>query len=448
MLIHQQPVAGSLRIAFFSLILLFSDPFSLSFSAQNEAPGNPPAAAQTSPSSTTAVFEGQLKNNTVYDTLLSIKIPATEIIALSNSFKMVFDFRFSRPKDMYQVYVDSDRRIQKFVYKTGLLDEYEATKKNEGGYRVLKREIQLYRQVAAKLFTIDTSLCQAVGERGESQKIAGLIAEIFAWDIDFYLYPRKGDRIAVVFERCYKDGMFVKYGNILAAKYVGAQDTFTAYYFDDGQQGGHYDESGQPLKKMFLRTPVKFGKMTSSFAIRRFHPVSKRYKAHTGIDYGAPMGTPIFATANGKVIFSGRKGGYGKLIIVKHPNGYQTYYGHCSRLLKKRGSLVEQGQVIAHVGKTGVATGPHVHYEVRVNGKPINPNAVKKSRGEPLHPASLAEFKQTVSRRNHFLNNLLEDATELVMSRNEKKKTRPGVGSVFDDRGHALSRHTLYQAAE
>ena len=178
---------------------------------------------------------------------------------------------------------------------------------------------------------------------------------------------------------------------------------------------GYYDESGQPLKKMFLRTPLKFGKITSSYSIRRFHPVSKRYKPHTGIDYGAPTGTPIMATANGRVTFSGRKSGYGKLVIVKHPNGYQTYYGHCSRLLMKPGQLVEQGQVIARVGQTGVATGPHVHYEVRVNGKPIDPNTVKKSRGKPLKTELLASFTDTVNERLLVVEDLLKEKTSLVM---------------------------------
>jgi murein DD-endopeptidase MepM/ murein hydrolase activator NlpD len=346
---------------------------------------------------------------------MAFDIPPAEVVSLSKSFKPVFDFRCSRPKDYYRVSVDDQNLIQKFVYKTSPLDEYEAVKDDNGGYTVHKREIILDRQVVAKVFTIDSSLCQAVADSGEKQQVAGLITEIFAWDIDFYLYPRKGDRIAVVYERCYKDGTFVKYGDILAARYVGKQKTFSAFLFNDGQFDGYYDEFGQPLKKMFLRTPVKFGKMTSRYSIRRFHPVSKRYRAHTGIDYGAPTGTPIMATANGRVTFAGRKSGYGKLMSVKHPNGYQTYYGHCSRLLKKRGQLVEQGQVIARVGQTGVATGPHVHYEVRVNGKSINPNKVKKSQGKPLKPELLAKFKQTVDERLMLVDNLLEDKTSLVM---------------------------------
>jgi murein DD-endopeptidase MepM/ murein hydrolase activator NlpD len=369
-------------------------------------------ATQAAPVS---VVEGRIHNGTLYDALMACNIPPAEILSLSKSFKPVFDFRSSRPKDYYAVSVDGQNLIQKFVYKTSPLDEYEAVKEDNGDYTVHKRKIVLDRQIVSKLFTIESSLYQAVAESGETQQVAGLIAEIFAWDIDFYLYPRKGDQIAVVYERCYKDGVFVKYGDILAARYVGQQKTFSAFLFNDGQFDGYYDENGQPLKKMFLRTPLKFGRMTSSYSIRRFHPVSKRYKAHTGIDYGAPTGTPIMATANGRITFAGRKGGYGKLIIIKHANGYQTYYGHCSRLLKKRGQLVEQGQVIARVGSTGVSTGPHVHYEVRVKGRPLNPNKVKKSRGKPLKSELLASFTEMVNERLLLVDRLLKEETSLVM---------------------------------
>lgn len=361
------------------------------------------------------IVEGQLRNRTLYEALAASDVPPTEILSLSKSFKPVFDFRCARPKHYYQASIDEKHLIQRFVYKTSPLDEYEAIKNNNGGYTVHKRHITLEREVVSKVFTIESSLYQAVAQSGENQTIAVLTADIFAWDIDFYLYPRKGDQIAVVYERCYKNGQFVKYGRILAARYVGRQKTFSAYLFNDGQFDGYYDEDGQPLKKMFLRTPVKFGKMTSSFSIRRFHPVSKRYKAHTGIDYGAPTGTAIFSTANGRVTFAGWKSGYGKLVIVKHPNGYQTYYGHCSRLLKKSGQLVEQGQVIALVGQTGVATGPHVHYEVRVNGKPINPNTVKKSRSKSLHSSLLTKFRQEIQERVLLVDRLLKEKTQLVM---------------------------------
>ncbi len=361
------------------------------------------------------VIEGRLCQRTLYDTLAAYNIPAAEILALSSSFKEIFDFRFSRPKDEYGVCVDDRHTIQKFVYKTSPTDEYEAVRDENGAYRVHKRKIELDKEMVSQVFTIETSLSQAISENDGDSALTCKIADIFAWDIDFYLYPRKGDKIAVVYERCYKNGDFIKDGTILAARYEGAHKAYSAYWYDDGHVKGYYDEEGQPLKKMFLRIPVKFGKMTSHFSIRRFHPISKRYKAHTGIDYGAPTGTAIFATASGQVTFSGWKGGYGKLIIVRHPNGYETYYGHCSRLLKKRGNRVDQGDIIARVGQTGMATGPHVHYEVRVNDKPINPNSVVKTPGKPLNDEMLARFKEVIAERQLQVDNLLKKETDPVM---------------------------------
>ena len=366
------------------------------------------------------VVEGVLSKRTLYEALTACDIPPSEVISLSRSFKPLFDFRCSRPDDFYQACIDGNNQLCKFVYKTSPLDEYEAVRTESGDYDVHKREIALERETVSHVFTIESSLYQAVADHGENHQIAGMIADIFAWDIDFYLYPRKGDRIAVIFERCSKDGQFIKYGKILAARYEGRRDSFSAFFFNDGQFDGYYDENGQPLKKMFLRTPVKFGKMTSNYSIRRFHPISKRYKAHTGIDYGAPTGTPIFATANGRVSFAGWKSGYGKLIIVKHPNGYQTYYGHCSRLLKKPSQIVKQGQVIAKVGQTGVATGPHVHYEVRINNKPVNPNTIKKAPATPLAPAMLAKYKSTISQRITDVEELLKTQTHLVLLNRER----------------------------
>jgi murein DD-endopeptidase MepM/ murein hydrolase activator NlpD len=396
-------------------LALFSHSPCIASGLQSTAPANDGFLHDTAPMDKINIVEGRIRNRTLYDALIDCDISPAEILSLCKSFKQLFDFRWSRPKDYYRVSVDDHNSIQKFVYKTSPLDEYEAVKDATGEYTVHKRKIVLDREVVAKVFTIETSLYQAVADSGEDQSVAGLIAEVFAWDIDFYLYPRKGDRIAVVYERCYKDGRFIKFGRILAARYVGRQKTFSVFLFNDGQFDGYYDETGQPLKKMFLRTPVKFGKMTSSYSIRRFHPVSKRYKAHTGIDYGAPMGTAIFATANGRVTFAGWKSGYGKVMVIKHPNGYETYYGHCSRLLKKPGQLVDQGQVIAKVGQTGVATGPHVHYEVRVNGRSINPNHVKKSRGKPLEPKMLEKFKTTMAQRALLVDHMLYGKSSLVM---------------------------------
>ena len=317
-------------------------------------------------------------------------------MSLTQSFEGIFDFRRARPKDEYQLCLTPQKNLQKLTYKTGLTDRFIAIRTDNGAFHAYRQEISLEKQTVARTFTIESSLYQAVTGQGESSQLVAAFADIFSWDIDFYLYPRKGDTIRILFEKYSLKGKFIKYGNIIAAQYIGNDKTFSAFYFDDGRQTGYYDENGVPLRKMFLRVPVKFGMRTSSYSVRRFHPISKKYKRHTGIDYSAAHGTPIFATAGGTVEFAGWRGGYGKLVIIRHPNGYQTYYGHCSRLLVKKGVYVKQGQTIARVGRTGRATGPHVHYEVRINGKPVNPITIKSTSGNPLPAHQRARFDNQV----------------------------------------------------
>ncbi len=330
------------------------------------------------------VIDGKIGRQPVYTELVSCGVAPSEVLSLTRSFKGVFDFRNARPKDEYQVCLTPQKKLQKLIYKTGLTNQYVAVRTDDGAFYTYHQEISPEKQTVARTFTIESSLYQAVTEQGETSHLVAAFTDIFSWDIDFYLFPRKGDTIRVLFEKYYLKGHFVKYGKILVAQYIGSSETFSAFYFDNGRLSGYYNENGVPMRKMFMRIPVKFGMRTSSFSTRRFHPISKKYKRHTGIDYGAAHGTPIHATAGGTVEFAGRRGGYGKLVILRHPNGYKTYYGHCSRLLVKKGTHVQQGQVIAKVGRTGQATGPHVHYETRINGKPVNPNSIKTARGKPL----------------------------------------------------------------
>ena len=349
------------------------------------------------------VIDGKIGRQPVYTELVSRGIAPSEVLSLTRSFKGVFDFRNARPKDEYQVCLTPQKKLQKLIYKTDLTNQYIAVRTDNGAFYTYHQELSLEKETVARTFTVESSLYQAVTEQGETSHLVAAFTDIFSWDIDFYLFPRKGDIIRVLFEKYSLKGHFVKYGKILVAQYIGRNETFSAFYFDNGSEAGYYDENGLPLRKMFMRIPVKFGMRTSSYSIRRFHPISKKYKRHTGIDYGAAHGTPIHATAGGTVEFAGRRGGYGKLVIIRHPNGFKTYYGHCSRLLVKKGTHVKQGQKIAKVGRTGQATGPHVHYETRINGKPVNPNSIKTARGKPLPVDQRARFELMLQTRMQMM---------------------------------------------
>ena len=363
--------------------------------SQVESPATPPTSLPLT------IIDGRIGRQPIYNVLVGWGVAPSEVLSLTRSFKGIFDFRKARPKDEYQVFLTSQKKLQKLTYKTDSTNQYVAVRTGDDAFHTYRRQIALEKETVVRTFTIESSLYQAVTAQGERSGLVAAVADIFSWDIDFYLYPRKGDTIRVLFEKYSLNRKFIKYGKIIAAQYTGSSSKFTAFYFDDGRQAGYYDENGVPLRKMFRRAPVKFGMRTSSYSTRRFHPISKKYKRHTGIDYGAAHGTPIFATAGGTVEFAGWRGGYGKMVVIRHPNGYRTYYGHCSRLLVKKGAYVKQGQTIARVGRTGQATGPHVHYEVRVNGKPINPNKIKSTKGNPLPSDQRARFDKLV--QTHLL---------------------------------------------
>lgn len=396
----------------FSLALIFptrSSDAGKSFDSDRQVLVESPAPAED-----LKVLEGRIRrNSSIYDELVSGGVSPRDIFPLVASFEGIYDFRYARVNDRFEVLLTPKNRLRRFVYRTGPCDVYVAERDADGPFAARKKEVVLDRTVASRTFTIESSLYKAVRAGGENCGLVMAFSDIFSWDIDFYLYPRKGDRITVLFEKFTQGDTFIKYGDILFARYEGQNGTFSAVRSDDG---GYYDMAGNPMRKMFLRLPIKFGVQTSSFSIRRFHPVKKKYRAHTGIDYGAPKGTPIFATADGVVSFSGWKNGYGKLVIIRHGNGYQTYYGHCNALVAKKGQTVSQGQTIARVGRTGVATGNHVHYEVRVGGKPVDPKGLKSEKGRALTGAKLDLFKGVAAMRIEQSQALLKGLPATVLA--------------------------------
>ena len=242
---------------------------------------------------------------------------------------------------------------------------------------------------------IESSLFGAVEAAGGDAELAVRLAQIFQWDIDFFRDLRKGDRFVVVADRRTVDGRPYGWGELYAARFVNGGRTLTAIAFpDENGRIGYYDLEGRPLRKEFLRAPLKFSRITSRFSLHRYHPILHRRMPHYGVDYGAPVGTPVHVTADGVVRFVGRKGGAGKMISVRHTNGYETNYLHLSRYGRgiHRGVRVRQGQVIGYVGQTGMATGPHLDYRVRHNGRWINPLRIASPPARPLAKKRLARF--------------------------------------------------------
>ena len=245
--------------------------------------------------------------------------------------------------------------------------------------------------------TIETSLFAATDVAGVPEMVAVQLAEIFSSDVDFHRDLRRGDRFSVVYEALAADGEFTGFGRVLSAEFVNQGNVFRAVYFRDAQgRNGYYTPDGRNMRKAFLRSPIEFSRVTSGFSNSRFHPVLKTWRAHKGIDYGAPTGTRVRATADGYVTFAGRKGGYGNVVTVRHPNGYTTIYAHLSGFAQgvRQGRRLVQGDVVGFVGSTGLATGSHLHYEFHVNGIHQNPMRRAMPPGPPIAAQLRPEFEE------------------------------------------------------
>ncbi len=243
---------------------------------------------------------------------------------------------------------------------------------------------------------IKSSLFGAGQTAGLSDKLTMELAGIFGWDIDFVLEVRQGDRFSLVYEELYLDGEKIDNGKILSASFQNrGRDLSAVLYTDENGVTNYYTPDGHSMRKAFLRTPVDFARISSNFNLSRRHPVLNTIRAHKGTDYAAMTGTPIKAAGDGKVIHAGRKGGYGNTIVLQHGNNITTLYAHMSKLGRgmRSGKRVKQGQVIGYVGSTGLATGPHLHYEFRVNGAPRNPVKVKLPDAAPIPKAQIVHFK-------------------------------------------------------
>lgn len=244
------------------------------------------------------------------------------------------------------------------------------------GFHATEEFPELEPRIAQSSGEIRSSLFEATDAVGLHESVAVQLADIFSSDIDFNRDLRGGDRFAVVYEANYADGEFSGVGRVIAATFTNQARTYRAVYFEDKNgRGGYYGPDGKNVRKAFLRSPLAFSRISSRYTNARFHPVLRKWRAHRGIDYAARIGTPVRATADGTVVGAGRKGSYGILISLRHPNGYATRYAHLSRIASgiHRGARVYQGQVIGFVGKTGLASGPHLHYEFLANGRQRNP---------------------------------------------------------------------------
>ncbi len=283
----------------------------------------------------------------------------------------------------------------RYLHPDGTLLKVE---KAGDGFTAAEQQAPLEAQTTIKSGEIRSSLFAATDAVDLPDAVASQLVDIFSTDIDFHHDLRKGDRFTVIYQSLYNGGTLLKAGRVLAAEFVNQGKVYRAVYFEDGQgRGGYYTPEGKNLHKAFLRSPLPFTRITSGFSMARYHPILHKWRAHTGTDFTAPIGTPVRATADGAVAFIGKENGYGNFIVLKHQGNLSTAYGHLSRFAKglHRGSKVTQGEVIAYVGMTGLATGPHLHYEFRVAGIARNPMTVALPTAFPIAPRYRQAFTET-----------------------------------------------------
>ena len=269
--------------------------------------------------------------------------------------------------------------------------------RDEQGFRskVLENPLETRERIVHGV--IDSSLFEAVAKAGAHDQTALALADIFGWDIDFVLDIQPGDTFTATYDEISQDGKYIKDGPITAARFVNRGRVYRAVRYVDPDGSAHYyTPEGLSMYRAFLRTPVEFTRISDRFNPNRRHPILNTIRAHKGVDYAAPTGTPVRAAGDGRVQFAGQKGGYGNVLEIAHARGVVTVYGHLSRFANgmRAGTKVSQGEVVAYVGMTGLATGPHLHYEYRVNGVHQNPQTVDLPGAAPIEPSWRQDFDE------------------------------------------------------
>ncbi|HVO10419.1 MAG TPA: peptidoglycan DD-metalloendopeptidase family protein [Vicinamibacteria bacterium] len=351
----------------------------------------PPLAREPLRRLSGTVVRGTVVRNDTIAALLSGTVQPSLVAQMVSASRPVYDLARIAAGRPFEVSLGPDGLFRAFSYG---IDELRTLRvaRTEGRLvaEVLAREYETRTRVVSG--TVESSLFGAVEDAGEGDQLALDIADIFAWDVDFHTELQRGDGFRVVVEKQYLDGTMARYGHVLAAEFVRGERVLRAVRFASGGAAGYYDPSGRPLRKAFLRSPLRFTRISSRFSHARLHPILGVYRPHLGVDYAAPAGTPVQAAGDGVVVAAGWLGGYGRTVRLRHPNGYETLYGHLSQISVRAGQRVAQGQRIGAVGATGLATGPHLDYRMALNGRFVDPLRLKSPQAEPIAQSQRKAF--------------------------------------------------------
>ncbi|MBF0675223.1 peptidoglycan DD-metalloendopeptidase family protein [Pseudomonas sp.] len=323
-------------------------------------------------------------------------LSANTLHEMLNSSKEAKQFSRIRAGQQIDFRLTPDGQLESMSSPLNSLETIRLSRTDQG-YQFERERLEPETRQAYAHATINSSLFGAAQQVGLSHTVIMDLANVFGYDIDFAMDIREGDEFDVLYEEKVLDGKPVGTGNILAARFVNRGTTYTAVrYTDTKGQTSYYTADGTNVRKAFIRTPVDFARISSRFSTGRKHPILNKIRAHKGVDYAAPRGTPIKAAGDGKVILAGNKGGYGKTVIIQHGSRYRTLYAHMQGFAKnvRNGSTVKQGQIIGYIGTTGLSTGPHLHYEFQVNGTHVDPLSQKQLMADPLTGKEKKRFLQ------------------------------------------------------
>lgn len=346
------------------------------------------------------------KGDTLYSSLLDKNIKKSTIHTIIEHLRPMMPFSAVMPGDTFILTLDTEENLHRFEYRTGPIETYIVERGMDGKFDSFRKKVELEKYWVALSGRMEDSLFKSVMAISGDATLATKFADIFAWKIDFHNELKKGDKFRLVVEKYLLKGEFIQYGEILAAEYNGACGLHQAILFEDGfGSSGYYDLKGVSLRRAFLRAPLQFNYISSGYTYHRLHPILGCIRPHLGIDYAAPAGTPVWAVADGTIVSARYEGGNGNQVVIRHMNGYQTYYNHLSGFGKgiKRGARVRQKQVIGYVGTTGLSTGPHLDYRIKHHDENINPLKADFPNGQKLELASKREFNKLAYNLLHFM---------------------------------------------
>jgi murein DD-endopeptidase MepM/ murein hydrolase activator NlpD len=334
------------------------------------------------------------KGDTLSTLFAKVGLPTTSVHEILASDKQAKQFSQLKHGQKLEFELSPDGQLSNLHSKLNDLESISLTK-NDKGYTFNRITAKPTVHSAYVHGVINSSLSQSAARAGLSHSLTMDMASVFGYDVDFAQDIRQGDEFDVIYEQKVVNGKAVGNGPILSARFTNRGKTYTAVRYTNKQgNSSYYTADGNSMRKAFIRTPVDFARISSKFSMGRKHPILNKIRAHKGVDYAAPRGTPIKAAGDGKVLLAGRRGGYGNTVVLQHGNTYTTLYGHMQGFAKgvKTGGTVKQGQVIGYIGTTGLSTGPHLHYEFQVNGVHVDPLGQKLPMADPIAKAERARF--------------------------------------------------------